>query len=337
MDPDRFLDHKTPGSQEWWYFDAISDDGRDAVVLVWYAALPFDPSYGVAALRHHKAPDRHPAPHPLDHCAVGMSWYREGRTLAYALNGFRRAAFSHTAEPFSVSIAGNALERDTDGYRLRIDTPAVDGKHRILTDLRFRPARETEPFERDLGTPESPHQWILAAPDCRVEGRVEIIGKKGDALDFRGRGYHDHNAGSEEISLAMRRWAWGRVHDGPLTQVYYHATPHQGPSQGLWITCHDGRPETILDDARFLDEGRCGNVFGIRHGRSLHVHDGERGLRDRRDVCVDDGPFYRRWVSTFEGVGNGPSQGISELLVTRNLHRPWFNWMIPYRLKRPAF
>jgi hypothetical protein len=27
--------------------------------------------------------------------------------------------------------------------------------------------------------------------------------------------------------------------------------------------------------------------------------------------------------------------GIAELLDTRNLHKPWFNWMIPYRLKWP--
>lgn len=34
-DPDRFVDHRTPGAHEWWYFDAISDDGRDALVIVW--------------------------------------------------------------------------------------------------------------------------------------------------------------------------------------------------------------------------------------------------------------------------------------------------------------
>ncbi len=58
-------------------------------------------------------------------------------------------------------------------------------------------------------------------------------------------------------------------------------------------------------------------------------------------ACVDDGPFYRRWLAEFEvdgrrgGPADGRSQGIAELLDTRNLHKPWFNWMIPYRLKWP--
>ena len=41
--------------------------------------------------------------------------------------------------------------------------------------------------------------------------------------------------------------------------------------------------------------------------------------------------------SVSDPVGN-PSvnvTGIAELLDTRNLHKPWFNWMIPYRLKWP--
>src|SRR5437660_158294 len=65
LDPDRFFDFRKPGAQEWWYFDAISDDGRDAIVLVWYAALPFDPDYGVAALRHLANPSRNPSPRGL--------------------------------------------------------------------------------------------------------------------------------------------------------------------------------------------------------------------------------------------------------------------------------
>ncbi len=70
LDPDRFFDRTSPGAHEWWYFDAISDDGRDALVIVWYAGLPFDPSYGVATLRHLRNPSKYPQPQgarPLGH------------------------------------------------------------------------------------------------------------------------------------------------------------------------------------------------------------------------------------------------------------------------------
>ena len=344
-DPDRFIDSSVPGSQEWWYFDAISDDGRDALAVVFYAALPFDPAYGVRALRHLDDPARHPAPDPLDHCAIGFSLYRDGKPVVYALNAHRRPDFSHRADPFRVTIAGNALDRIDGRYQLHVETPAVDRRHRIAAELSFEPASETLPLEFDLGHPGSPHLWMLAAPDCRVEATIRIDGKKPLELRFRGRGYHDHNAGAEEISRAIRRWAWGRFHVGDATHVYYRAEPHHGPPTGLWITCRGGRPERVRGDVRFLgdeapfsENGRGGNVFGVRHGRSLRVEAESGTLVDRRTDCVDDGPFYRRWVARFE-VEEGGSEaglGLSEWLETKNLNRPLFNWMIPFRLRRPG-
>ncbi len=335
MDPDRFFQFPTPGAQEWWYFDAISDDGRDALVLVWYAGLPFDPDYGVAAIKHVRQPDRFPMPHALDHSAIGVSWYRDGKPMAYALNGFRRGDFHHTDEPFGVTIAENHLSRDPGGYDLRVETPDVKGQNTIRSTLRFTPASGTIPLERELGSPESPHVWILAAADCRVEGRIDF-GSQG--LTFRGRGYHDHNAGSEEISLAMKRWVWGRVHHGAYTEVYYGAEPHAGKASHVWITCREGRPESIREVPPFEESADLRrNVFGIRHGRSVKVSDGQHALLDGRTQCVDDGPFYRRWHTQMDGGEDAPytAAGISELLETRNLNRPLFNWMIPYRLKRP--
>lgn len=336
-DPDRFFRLSEPGSQEWWYFDAVSQDGRDSLVIVWYAALPFDPLYGVAALKHLSDPQSHPAPDPLDHCAIGLSWYRDGKTLAYALNGFRKSDFAYRADPFVIDVAGNRLGREANGYRLSLDTPAVDGRSRVRADLFFEPAPETSPLECDLGDDGShPHTWILAASDNRVEGRISVRGpRKTEDLWFLGRGYHDHNAGAQEISLAMRRWAWGRAHLGPSAHVYYERETRSGQKSGLWITCEQGEPAEVLPVSSSSEEGRSGNIFGVRHGRSLKVEAGGKWLRDRRLLCVDDGPFYRRWTTRFEWPDGASVPGISELLDTRNLNRPLFNWMVPYRLKRP--
>ena len=339
QDPDRFFAFDTPGAQEWWYFDAISSDERHALAIVWYAGLPFDPAYGVASIRHLDQPDRYPMPNPLDHCAIGVGVYRDGKTIAYALNAFRAGSFAHRAEPFSVDVAGNALERDGDGYLLRVRTPAVDGRTRLAIDLRFRPADDTTPFEHDFGTAGNRHVWVMAAPDCAVDGDV-VIGR--ERIPFRGRGYHDHNAGELEISRAIRRWRWGRVHQGPFAHVYYSAEPHVGPTSNLWIICRDGRPEFLSEEAAMEESAqRAGNVFGVRHGRSLTIDQGRLGLIDLRARCVDDGPFYRRWVGPITPFTRGEeieapfSLGISELLDTRNLNRRIFNWMIPFRLKRP--
>ena len=345
-DPDRYFDLKTPGAHEWWYFDAISADGRDVLVIIYYAGLPFDPSYGVAAIRHVNDPARYPAPDPLDHAAVGLSWHRDGKQVAYALSGHRAADFGHQADPFEVRVATSRVARDPDGtYRLTVLTPSVDGKP-IRASLRFTPAAATEPFERNLGSAEKPHHWILAAPDCRVEGTVAI----GDtSTKFDGRGYHDHNAGAEEMSLAMRRWEWGRVHIGDATHVYYASTPRpgKGEPQSLWITCRDGRPAIVSEGPTLatVEEKPERSVFGIRHAASRTVtgraHQ-EFGRVTR--ACLDDGPFYRRWTADFSLVQDQAppptdgqrTPGIAELLDTHHMNRWYVNWMIPYRLKRPG-
>ena len=336
LDPDRFFNRTTPGAHEWWYFDALSDDGRDALVCVWYAGLPFDPSYGVATLRHLRNPAKHSQPRALDHSAIGFSWYRDGKPLAYALNAHKADQFASQADPFAIKVATSRVERDGTGYLLTVDTPSVEGRP-IRAEFRFHPADLTEPLERDLGTPDAPHDWILAAADCRVEGKASV----GDAqMNFQGRGYHDHNAGAEDLSVAMRSWEWGRVHAGPLTNFYYRSEPRRGQSQALWIVCRDGRPELVRDQAEVVPEDVSRTVFGIRPAGSFRMADRGVSLVRKTRHLVDGGPFYLRWIADFDvddisgNVASGVA-GVAELLDTRNLHKLWFNWMIPYRLKWP--
>ncbi len=337
-DPDRFFDFATPGAQEWWYFDALSEDGRDALVIIWYCGLPFDPDYGRSTFRHLRDPARHPSPRAVDHAAIGLSWYRDGKTVAYALNAHPAEAFAHQPKPFSVAVGASRVEREISGYALKVETPAVDGRHQVAAELRFLPARATLPVERNLGMPEAPHHWILAAPDCQVRGVVALEGPRPRRLDFQGRGYHDHNAGSAEISLAMRSWTWGRVHHGPLTEVFYQAIPQVGPPSSLWFTSRDGAPERMRDGVAVGGSSPRLGAFGIRSRRLtvLEAGPGER-LECQNGPCVDDGPFYRRWVSTFRRSGEDPEGylGISEHLEPKHLHHPLVRWMIPYRLKRP--
>jgi carotenoid 1,2-hydratase len=212
----------------------------------------------------------------------------------------------------------------------------VDGRTPLRLDLRFEPAAGTEAIERNLGTDAKPHLWLLAAPDCRVHGTIGRA-EDGAQVAFSGRGYHDHNAGSEELGLAMHRWHWGRVHLGAKTHVYYHSHPRPGHGavQSLWITSEDGRVSDLRERPIVEEKPGWPGRWGVPSDRSIAFSDGAERLARRPGTCVDDGPFYRRWLSDF-AVGNDRATGISELLDTRRLHHPWFNWMIPYRLKRPA-
>lgn len=338
-DPDRFVNFGTAGSQEWWYFDAISSDGRDAIVIVWYASLPFDPEYGVQTLCHLRNPSKFPAPNPLDHCAIGIHWYRDGKTLAYALNGYKAEDFRHQTAPFTVEVDSNRLERDQTGYQLTVETPALDGQSVIKASFRFVPAASTVPFATDLGTPESRHEWTLVAGDCQVTGHIEINGPDANALNFEGRGYHDHNAGSEEIRLAMKTWGWGRVHVDTDTFVYYFSDAKAGTRSDLVLKLRDGEPQ-LGQDYIIHAPWRKPTIFGLLYPGQVALIPFDKNRREKPAVVVrmgkpvDAGPFYLRWVAEFT-VNATHYLGITEWLETRNLHRPWFNWMIGYRLKRP--
>ncbi|MDX2035481.1 MAG: hypothetical protein SFX72_02430 [Isosphaeraceae bacterium] len=343
-DPDRPLRLGGVGSQEWWYFDAISDDGRDALVVVWYLGLPFDPRYGLAALGRLRDPAS-AFPDPLDHSGVGLSWYRDGKTLAYALHTYPRRFVRIDDDPFEIEIGPTRLSRVGSEYRMRLDLPNLDGGG-LSADLAFHATtlESASPFE--LGPLESRHVWIPAAVDTRVEGRVEVAGKR-RSVDFLGRGYHDHNAGDEELSAAWKSWGWDRVHFDRFTAIHYDATPRRGPRHTPAILCRDGRAVVIRDSVEPLCKARAASRLRLRYPAELEVpgatvasaSDGESievpRITRRHSYLVDDGPFYLRWVSEFDVEGFGRFPGISEWFEGDRLNSRWFNWMIPYRLKRP--
>jgi hypothetical protein len=351
-DPDRFIAHQTPGAHEWWYFDAISRDGRDALVIIFYSTLPFDPTYHRALEAHAAHPARQSPPDPLDHCAMGISWYHEGKTLAYALNGFGRNAFEHRAEPFQIRVDRNHLERDARGvYTLRLDTPALGPwgriRGRLRGELRFEPVPGTTPYERDLGLADDPHHWILAAPDNQVEGQLRLERRRTRELHFAGRGYHDHNASASDLARQMRRWHWGRVHMEDETHVYYAAERSDGSRSDLWLTFQDGRLRDVRDALVFLEHAGKRSRYGLQRDRGVMLGYGGRTLFSCEVKCLDNGPFYRRGLGMIqigEIAQHGEEMkaytmrsgtGIRELLEPGSLHHPLVRWMIPWRLKFP--
>jgi len=351
LDPDRFLNLEAPGSQEWWYFDALSDDGRDAVVIVFYVGLPFDPRYIASTLRHVRDPRAHPAPDPLDHCAFGIHWYRlEGSSRrrrgpgnpgplaeAYALIEYNKSRFEHQCDPFSVGVGPNRLSRRGTGYRIEADVPDLNPRYRIRADLHFRVDPRAEPLEFDLGSSGSPHRWMLAAADCRVDGTIALEGRDGSEAVFAGRGYHDHNAGDEELSVALRRWEWGRVHMNDRTEIYYDLTTRLGETRRLWITCRNGRPERVRRDPTVEPRGPRQPAFGAATATELTIRDGaDHALERTIRRPLDAGPFYHRWLAAFRRpeLDGPPVLGISEFMNPPVLNHPLVRLMIPFRLRR---
>ena len=185
-----------------------------------------------------------PGARPLGHRL--LAGIATARQLAYALNGHKADQFRHQADPFAVEVATSRVERDGLGYSLDGRRDALGRQASpILAELRFRPGRLDRALRARPRHARRPAQ--LDPRGGRLPGRGAVDDRREIGLTFAGRGYHDHNAGAEEMSLAMKRWEWGRSTTGPVRrQSITRATNPSGrPPRELWITCRDGRPEAI--------------------------------------------------------------------------------------------
>ena len=85
----RQIDPDLPGAYEWWYFDAVSDDGNFVFVAIFFLGTPMSPYY--------KATANGQKPFPKDWCGVFVSLHEKkgGRWTerAYGYNLYRGGTF----------------------------------------------------------------------------------------------------------------------------------------------------------------------------------------------------------------------------------------------------
>src|SRR5262245_17071412 len=78
-----------PASHHCWYFDALSDDGRDAVVIFFFDNFIFSPRYNAAQQKNGAgSPETNTFP------AVALYYYHDGKLLYGGVSEYNRLAFS---------------------------------------------------------------------------------------------------------------------------------------------------------------------------------------------------------------------------------------------------
>ena len=121
---------ETPGAYEWWYYDALSDDGEWALTCIWFLGNPFSPYYRLAALGQRAD--------PFAHNALYFALYRHGRLHAYHFTRFRRSEIE-TAQrlPMTLLFGPNRLVIEREGHsRLEIADENANC-HRLNASLSF--------------------------------------------------------------------------------------------------------------------------------------------------------------------------------------------------------
>ena len=292
-----------PGAYRWWYVDAISADGRDALVAIFFSGSVFSPYYA-ARLRDGRAP------RPSEHAAVHVAVYRDGRPWYWHL-AERDAGASLRCEGGVLSLGRSSWRVDAHGrHTLRLDDGARRG---VRGEVSFDPLEP--PLTRDpvvLAPDLADHTWHARVPRARVRARFE---RPGFTLDADG--YHDTNAGSEPMERALRSWDWARMHTPDGTSVLYD------------VVARDGQRFThrlgAVSAAARASETSQRTGWGIAVPGSLCVPDPTPVHR-----IVESTPFYARYFLR-DAAGR---IGMGESLDLARFDSPVVRWMLRWRTSR---
>lgn len=343
------------GAYEWWYFDAISDDGRDVLVVIFLANFIFSPRYNrliAEALRGT----------PLMHCgvsfpAVAVTLYRDGRPLVRSISEYRSEEFTASADHPACRIgqSGFHSEQGARGtrYLINLDVPLRRGR-RLEAKLAWlvREGDFSRTDTRNTVPRDTPaHDWNLVAPRCDVSGVLDVIEQSGQRASylFRGTGYHDHNRDWRSLPLTIAEWQWGRAHFDDITAVFYrYRELGERDSTTRLFVVRDGKFEVCK--AQFATSGQRRHHFGLRYARHLQIaaereegQGGTFGLHLRQHP-IDSSFFYLRFAS--EATLDAPdgrvrrATAITEHLAPRALQWRWLWWLTDMRIgknNRAAF
>jgi carotenoid 1,2-hydratase len=278
------------GAYEWWYFDALSDDGEWALTCIWFLGNPFSPYYRLSALGN--------KPDPFAHNALFFALYRQGRLHAYHFTRFPRdQVCADERRPATLRFGPNDLSYADGRYVLHLDDENAN-RRSLSVHLVFHapPLLGQSVAEESRG---DNHFWLPAAPACWVAGQITLREKNNpgaEIIAFRGSGYHDHNWGTLPFAANIRDWYWARVGLGEgKALVLYHVNYRQSARpvshllrfDGGQLKAHDDQPEVHLRRTAF-------NGFATGYATHLHIRSGELAADFWLGRRLDSAPFYIR-------------------------------------------
>ncbi len=325
---------KDSNGYEWWYFDALSDDGKDAVVIIFLDNFIFSPGYN--SLNHNNLYDK-----DVKFPALAFIYYKNGKPIYRAINEFKENEFKASSKTPQCKIGNNSFHLESapygSGYVLEIN--AKMHKKRNLK-ARF----EWLSIEHDLkptkkAITDNAHCWNLVSPRSDVTGRITVEnqnGNKQDEVNFRGTGYHDHNLDNRWLPDTVHDWQWGRSHFPDTTAVFYRYREigNENIKNKLFLT----RDNQITEkDATFEVQETGRDIFGLKYPKRLKITTEDKvKLRVKQNKVIDSSFFYLRFLSemtlTLRDGKPRKTIGITEHLEPKSLKYRWLDWLVNMRI-----
>ena len=346
---------------EWWYFDALSDDGKDAIVVIFLDNFIFSPGYNrlvqsskfkvqSSKSKSQNAGDnqfeiQNPKSQIERFPAVVFIYYHNGKPLYRAINEFPAEAFSASEELPACRMGENSFAFESapygSGYSLSIKM-MLRWNRLLEAKLEWLSIESDFLPNKDFGNLQNAHNWNLVAARSDVTGSVKVTDAKGKTIDtrhFRGTGYHDHNLDARWLPACVKDWQWGRAHFADATAVFYRyreLEAENAPVTKLFLIKNN---ELKSFDALYEERKMRRSLYGLKFPKEIAFSTAE-GVRlsIKQIKPVDESFFYLRFLS--EAKLASPDSdirrafAITEHLVPRALKYRWLDWLVKMRIGR---
>ena len=310
-EPGIVLDQAVPANGYlWWYVDAISDDGTQAMTLIVFVGSVFSPYYAKARKRRPQNAEAH--------CAFNTILYGPGSKRLWSMTEragrhLRRTRERYELGPSSLHWGGGELIAD-------VDERCAPFPRRMRGQIRVTPAAMTgHTFELDEN---AHHRWHPLAPISRVSVDFPELG-----VSWEGDGYLDQNDGNEPLADGFTGWDWtrARLANGDCAVHYEARSPHRQPR----------RLALRFDDAGNVSAAPVSNSADLpitpiwRVNRRMPSANGSSALQR----TLEDTPFYARSVidASFHGE---KAEGVHESLDMNRFEQGWVQRLLPFRMPR---
>ena len=318
---------KDDKSYEWWYFDALSDDGREAIIIVFLDNFIYSPRYNRESLTitgNARCP------------AVSFTYFRDGKVVYKATTEYHSSDFhgNETVPECRIGDSGFKMESADygSGYFVTVEAQ-LGGGRKLKAQLEWLSV-EADLSKAAFCVDSSRHCWNMVAPRSDVSGRITVSGRRANELDsihFRGTGYHDHNMDNRWLAKTVKDWHWGRAHFADCTAVFYRFRETGQPDANTrLILVTDG--ELQLRDVAFEEQSYVRDKLGIRYPSQLHLVAEDNVRLNVKPIGVIDSSFYfLRFLSevtlSMPGKSVHATTGITEFIAPKTLKYRWLNWL----------
>ena len=296
----------------WWYADAVSDDGDQAMTLIVFVGSVFSPYY--ARARRYKPAD------PEQYCSFNAILYGPGQRKRWSMTERSTSQLKRSARRYA--LGPSSIEWDGHTLLARIDERCTPIPRRMQGSIRIAPGALTP--HSFLLDEHGRHRWHPLSPQARVD--IDFPGLR---TRWSGWGYLDSNEGNEPLADGFRGWDWTRVRlENGDCLVRYEAREAQRQPHRLALRFS---PDGALTSEQTAATARLPKTRIWRLPRRMpSASGGDVLLR-----TLEDTPFYARSLVSVEGPG-GRGVGVHESLSMTRFCSAWVQTLLPFRMPRRA-